>query len=361
MNLKKSQIIQLRQIDENYRRLFESVNDPIVLTDLNGVVIALNARAARFLGMSRAELLGESLDSDWVPPTLRGLLAMLPAARQNDEVDQTLEVRSGDQDIKLTCRTRHITYGGDTVIQWLIQDQNQIVDLETQDEHIYMIVHDLKNPLSNVISSLELIVDTMEDPGNEQSLEDLVNIALRSSRRMELLVELLLDLKRIESGGFNLTTTTARLHTVLMRAVDYIKPSADRKNIPLSVNIASDLPLVLIDVNMIERVVVNLLENACKFVSSGQAVELSARRVNGNHVEITVRDEGPGIAPEDRPRLFQKFSRGSAAEKTQGSGLGLFFCKLAVEAHGGQIDVQSDGVPGHGTTFTVWLPIDSHS
>ena len=220
-----------------------------------------------------------------------------------------------------------------------------------------MIVNDLRNPLGNIISSMELLKDSIGDPNLTPSPAALVNIALRSSRRISLLIESLMDMTRMEAGHFTLSTATARLDTLIERAVDFVKPTADRKSIPLTIKIQPNLPPVLIDVNMIERVVVNLLDNAAKFVTPGQAVEISAVRSGPNEVAISVRDEGPGITPEDRPRLFQKFSRGTAVTgQTPGTGLGLAFCKLAVEAHGGRIRVDSQ--PGKGSTFTFSLPVE---
>jgi signal transduction histidine kinase len=199
--------------------------------------------------------------------------------------------------------------------------------------------------------------ESLRDPNLTPAPGALLNIALRSARRISLLIESLMDVTRMEAGQFTLSTITARLDTLVERAVDFVKPTADRKRIPLTVEVQPDLPPVLIDVNMIERVVVNLLDNACKFAGPGQAVTVSARRNKPTEVEIAIRDKGPGIAPEDRPRLFQKFSRGAAVGgQTPGTGLGLAFCKLAVEAHGGQISVDSE--PGKGSTFTFTLPVE---
>lgn len=346
--------IQFQPMEESYRHLFEQTRDALVLTDLHGALLAINPAAVRLMRVSPNVVLGRRLDSEGTPTSLRSLLALLPVAREKTHATHTVEVRSGGQTLKLACDTQHVLHAGQTAIQWLVHDQSQ--DRSAQEDQIYMIVHDLRNPLSNVISSLELLNESTRTADGQQSLSSLVTIALRSSRRIQLLVESLLDVRRMEAGGFSLITTTARLDGLLERAVEFVRLNAERKNIPLAVHIDADLPPVLIDTSMIERVVVNLLDNACKFAQNGQAVEMRARRVDAKWVEIAVRDEGPGITPEDRATLFQKFNRGSNADNTPGSGLGLVFCKFAVEAHGGRITVDSE--VGRGSTFAFVLPVE---
>jgi signal transduction histidine kinase len=250
-------------------------------------------------------------------------------------------------------------YHGQPAIRWLVHDRTALQELErVRDEQIYMIVHDVRNPLGNIISSLELLKDSLQDPTMTPAPGALVNIALRSSRRISLLIESLMDMTRMEAGQFTLSTTAARLDALIEHAVEFVKPTADRKHIPLSVEIAPNLPPVLINVNMIERVVVNLLDNACKFVAPGQAVTISARLGTGADVHISVHDEGSGIPPEDQHRIFEKFSRDAGiGGQTPGTGLGLAFCKLAVETHGGRIWVESE--VGKGSTFTFTLPIEA--
>lgn len=348
---------RLAQAEESYAGLFEDAASPIVITDRAGVVLDMNPRAGQFTGAAKEAVVGRLLDSDTLPPTLHGLSALLPAARHTAELRHTLELSVAGKTISLDLRIRHIDHHGQPAIQWLIHDETDPLALDrARDEQLYMIVHDLRNPLSNIISSLELLRESVRTPSATSVPNALVNIALRSSRRIALLVESLLDMTRMEAGQFTLATTTARLDMLIERAVDFVKPAADRKHIPLEVDLDPALPPVLIDENMIERVIVNLLDNACKFVSPSQAVRVSARRAD-HEVRISVHDEGPGIAAEDRARLFQKFSRGlSLSGHATGTGLGLAFCKMAVEAHGGQISLDSE--LGKGSTFTFTLPAE---
>ena len=349
----------IAQLEEAYANLMADSTDPVFITDLDGIVIGANPAAAWLADVPRDAFVGLSLGSDRVSSNLRWLHRTLSAARQSPELHQTLDAQARHTVVTYDVHTRHIWHAQHPAIQWVIHDQTAQRESErARDEQIYMIVHDLRNPLGNIISSLELLKESLNDPDVTPAPNALVNIALRSSRRISLLVESLMDMTRIEAGQFTLTTTTARLETVIEHAVDFVKPTADRKHIPLTVELEPSLPPVVINVNMIERVVVNLLDNAIKFVVPGQSVFVSARRSQAGEVEISVRDEGPGIPLADQSRIFQKFSRGtSVSGQAPGTGLGLAFCKMAVEAHGGRIAVDSD--VGKGSTFTFTLQAEA--
>jgi PAS domain S-box-containing protein len=350
-------VARLKRLEEGYLNLVEDSSEAILITDENGVILDANMAASQIIGAPKKILVGKSLQKDAPLPLLRALYSVLLTARQTDDLRQTLQRKSDGADLRLDLHTRLIELEGRPAVRWLVRVHAWHAGVAgSSEDQVYMIVHDLRNPLSNVISSLELLRDSLRNPNMTPAPVSLVNIALRSSRRISLLVESLLDLTRMEAGQYTLSTTTARLDTLIERAVDFVKPTADRKHIPLTVEIDSDLPPVLIDVNMIERVIVNLLDNACKFVMPGQAVHVRARRAD-HEVLISVRDDGPGISPEDKLRLFQKFSRGATMTgQATGTGLGLAFCKMAIEAHGGQIDVESE--PGKGSTFTFTLPVE---
>ena len=118
--------------------------------------------------------------------------------------------------------------------------------------------------------------------------------------------------------------------------------------------LAPGLPLVLMDVDMVRRVLINLLENAIKFSRGGDLTQISVRQVE-DYLQIAVKDSGVGISLRDRERIFEKFTRLGGQDRPKGLGLGLAFCRLAVEAHEGQIWVES--VEGKGSTFTFTLPV----
>jgi signal transduction histidine kinase len=141
----------------------------------------------------------------------------------------------------------------------------------------------------------------------------------------------------------------------VQEAAEEVEPLAEAKNHELTVSIAPDLPLIEIDVDMIRRVTINLLENAIKYTRSGGQVSIKAE-VQSGEIVVSVQDNGPGISVQNQQRLFEKFSRIHHEGRPKGLGLGLAFCRLAVNAHGGKIWLESE--EGQGSTFIFSLPLD---
>jgi signal transduction histidine kinase len=168
------------------------------------------------------------------------------------------------------------------------------------------------------------------------------------------MVSSLLDISRLESGQPIADQNAIDPLALLREALHDVQQAADRRSQKIEAKTPAALPLIWVDVDMIHRVLINLLENASKYSPNETVIRLSAE-VEGTFVKISVKDQGPGIAPVDQQRIFDKFTR--IGEKTQPSGLGigLAFCKLAVEGHGGEIRVQSELKKG--TTVIITLPI----
>ncbi|MGD8604798.1 MAG: ATP-binding protein, partial [Anaerolineales bacterium] len=238
-------------------------------------------------------------------------------------------------------------------LQWILHDireRRQLDDL--RQDLTSMIFHDLRSPLGNVISSLEVMEDSI--PEDDETLKSILSIASRSSRRAARLVESLLDLGQLESGKAVLNKTTTSIGTLVAEAVEEVHPTAEAKGHMLRFELAATLPLVNIDSDMIRRVLINLLENAVKYTNSGGMVTIQARSESGE-ILISVSDSGPGISVDQQESIFNKFTRLDREAKPKGLGLGLAFCRLAVEAHGGKIWVDSE--VGRGSTFTFSLPV----
>lgn len=211
-------------------------------------------------------------------------------------------------------------------------------------------VHDLRNPLSNLRSALQMF--TAAEAGNltEAQLSMLALMEQTADSMLDL-VTAILDVSRLESGRMPLQREVFSLADVLGHVVRQQAPLAAAGQLDLKLDMAPDLPPVDADADLIRRVAQNLLGNALKFTPRGGQVRVTARTAPGE-VQVVVSDTGPGIPPELHSRLFQKFVTGRIPG--HGSGLGLAFCRLAVEAHGGRI--WADSEPGIGATFTFALP-----
>ena len=222
-----------------------------------------------------------------------------------------------------------------------------------RDDMTHTMVHDLRNPLASINAGLEMMTEgSLGDvsPGQREVLQ----LAQQASHRMIELVNAILDVNRLESGRMPLEQQAFSLADLVAESLEAQTALAAEKNIRLESDIPPELPLAWADANLTARVLQNLVGNAIKFTPAEGIVRVVARREEQAQRKLLVQvsDTGPGIPPEIRPRLFQKFVSGQPG---RGSGLGLAFCKLALEAHGERIWVES--TPGLGTTFSFSLAI----
>ncbi|HWJ34399.1 MAG TPA: two-component system sensor histidine kinase KdpD [Steroidobacteraceae bacterium] len=212
--------------------------------------------------------------------------------------------------------------------------------------------HDLRTPLTVLVGLAESLALT-KPPLSAEQMETAEAIQ-DEARRMSTLVSNLLDMARIESGEVRLDLQWQPLEEVVGAALDSARSMLKQHRI--EVRLPRDLPLVRFDALLIERVLVNLLENASKYTPAGSTVTLSADVV-GDQFKVSVSDNGPGLPAGREEALFQKFTRGDRESATPGVGLGLAICRAIVESHHGKIVALNR--PGGGVTFSFMLPLGS--
>jgi signal transduction histidine kinase/CheY-like chemotaxis protein len=238
-----------------------------------------------------------------------------------------------------------------------IQEKSRQLEVASQhkSEFLANMSHELRTPLNAIIGFSEVLVEKMFGELNAKQ-EEYLNDILSSGRHLLSLINDILDLSKVEAGRMELEPGTFSLPEALDNGLTMIKERASRHGITLSLQVDPDLGEVEADERKVKQVVFNLLSNAVKFTPDGGRVELAARRVDGE-VQVSVRDTGIGVAPEDQGRIFEEFRQaGQGPAKTQeGTGLGLALTKRFVELHGGRIWVESE--VGVGSTFTFSLPV----
>ena len=221
-----------------------------------------------------------------------------------------------------------------------------------------LVIHDLRNPLHGIIGAVGLLQMVLA-PEALQDNRDLFELINNNCARLQRLVDSLLDISRIESGELLLARQPANVSQIIQAAVDRLTATLLKRELTCQLRLPADLPQLAVDEDMIDRVVVNLLDNAIKFTPAGGQITISAQ-AREQQVLISINDTGRGIPPELRDHIFERFARAIADDDQRGSmqrgfGLGLTFCKLAIEAHNGQIWAE-DGDNGAGCKFVFTLP-----
>jgi len=249
--------------------------------------------------------------------------------------------------VKLEARDFHI--------EMATEAERRLTELnELKDQHLGIAAHDLRNPLSSIRGMSQMLVEMELDKNTQSSF---LQSIYRVSDQMLTLVDNLLDVAVIESGRFDLKITEENISRLVGERVELMAKNAERKEIRLIADL-QEVTDSLFDADRMRQVVDNLLSNAIKFSPSGSVVNVTCGQA-GRILDITVTDQGPGIPSEDLDRLFDTFEKLSAqptgGEKS--TGLGLSIVKSIVDAHGGEIEVDSE--VGKGTTFIVHLPVES--
>jgi PAS domain S-box-containing protein len=234
----------------------------------------------------------------------------------------------------------------------IFQDITALKQLQhLRQDFMALVAHDLRTPLQSVLLHLETIIQRAVGGAASVPLSAL-QVMKRNSQRIDRLVRDLLDASQVDSRGIHLDLVRVSLPQLASSIVSQVAGALGTHTAVVAVT--GDPPAVLADPIRLEQVVTNLLENAAKYSKAGTHIRILIEPA-GRGAALTVEDHGPGIAPEELPRLFDRyFQTQRARAKRRGLGLGLFIAKGLVEAHGGTISVAS--VPGTGSTFRIWLP-----
>lgn len=343
---------QLQNARQHYRELFEESMDVVFVTDWDGRITETNRRATRMAGFDPERLHSMNIRQlhriDW-DQVGKGFEAL---RRQGSaRYESTLQTATGGA-VTVEVHARPMDFADGAGILWTLHDLTEHKQLEELRQNLNtMIYHDLRSPLSNLVSSLDLLKGMA---GSNEDLRDTLEISENSAQRMQRLISSLLDMNRLEAGQPLTAQTEQRPEDLIQTALRDLGPAAEARQHVIRSVVEEGLPAVWVDKDMVRRVLINLLENAIKFSKGGSKVEIGARR-EGSMVEFWVQDQGPGIPEADRQRVFEKFARLSQGSPVEGMGLGLSFCQLAARAHGGSIRVE--GGKGTGSRFVMALPL----
>jgi two-component system, NtrC family, sensor histidine kinase KinB len=339
---------------QRYYELFEDSIDPIIITDWKGHILEANRQAVATVGYNPLELQKMTIYQlhevrmDKLGEEFSFLKNQHGVSYESDLL------RFSKSSLPVEVHVRKFFFGSAENLQWIFRNISERKELDRLREDLTaMIYHDLRSPLSNIISSLD-ILNVMLPQDSNPSIKSVMQIATRSTDRMQRLISSLLDINRLESGQAITNRKVTDIHTLVNESVEAVQNITDSKQQKVIVHLEDNLPSISVDADMIRRVLINLLENATKYSPSNGTVEVGSS-FKDQMVSIWVEDSGPGIPDEAKDIIFDKFTRLKVEHAPKGLGLGLAFCRLAVQAHGGKIWVESKF--GEGSRFIFTLPV----
>jgi NtrC-family two-component system sensor histidine kinase KinB len=361
--------------------LIESSSSGIILVGTDLRVLVTNPPALEFLHLS-------GQPEDWADRPLQDTLATLRHQEPvvvRSALAEMRRIQGGDEspaEGELSVPPRTINWLSLPVQMDTTTLGRLVVLRDVTEEHLlaqmredltHTMVHDLRNPLTAIMGSLDLLKFFGDNLSDDQ--HDTVKLARSSTQKMLKLINNILEVSQLESRSMPLQRAPVPLADLIAEALRVQSQLAADQDVRLEADVPPNLPPAWADARLMERVLQNLLDNAIKFSPAGGQVKVTARLDDGatprheaeqpdgrSYLVLSVSDSGPGISPELHGQLFQKFVTGR--HERSATGLGLAFCKLAVEAHGGSIWIESthssqENESGQGTTFTFTLPVAS--
>lgn len=323
--------------------LVEAMAEGVVASDDRGHIVTANAAARRLLGYELQDPL-PALDQ----------LFRVKAAREM--VDALLEGRSViERELDLDGQTvlltgRPLSHGGALLV---LHDMTDLRKLETvRRDFVANVSHELKTPLTSISGYAETLVHDSVDPETSRRF---LGVILANARRMQQLVDGLLDLSKIESGGWHPEPEVLDTAAVARESWTLLADRAEHRQVEFETDVESGAERLYADADAFRTVLSNLLDNALRYTPPGGTITLRARREDGG-VRVSVKDTGAGITSEHLHRIFERFYRADAARSRDegGTGLGLAIVKHLVEAHDGKVSAES--TIGLGTEIVAWFP-----
>jgi two-component system phosphate regulon sensor histidine kinase PhoR len=340
--------------------MLTSMVEGVMVLDYRSHVLQINPALERMFGVSRTEARGRPCAELFRHQELNDLVISSLRSRMNHEAEIVLP---------LTNRCLHIEVsvaGGEreneACVVLVFHDMTELRRLENiRKDFVANVSHELRTPLTSIKGYVEALLDGAKD--DPVASAQFLDIILKQSDRLNLIIEDLLELSKIESGRVLLKEEPLDLRPIIDRALSTIKPIADKNGHRLVLSIDDRLPPVAGDEGRLMQVLTNLLDNAVKYTPAGGTITVNSRLVDGSAgtsdkaIELIVSDTGIGIPEQDRHRVFERFYRVDKARSRElgGTGLGLAIVKHIVEGHGGQVWVEANHP--HGSKFVVRLPI----
>ena len=360
-------MLRSQQVDASQSRgILDSIADGVIVTDTNHEIILFSPSAERILGLSSEEVIRHPVfdfigvygagGTRWADAIRTWSLNPTTIDRVMFHAEQ-LELEDGRV---ISIHPAPIILGDEFLgTVSIFRDISREVEVDRlKSEFVATVSHELRTPMTSIKGFVDLLLmDVSGDLEDEQ--RHFLEIIRSNTFRLEILVNDLLDISHLESGKVTLSFQQLDIHLLLDELCEHVhhRSQEEGKQINIQVEAPKDLPKLRGDLERVRQILDNLVENSFNFTPAGGNILLRARHVDGQ-IEIDVIDDGMGISLAEQERIFERFFRGeqSLLLGISGTGLGLSIVLNLIEMHGGRIWVNSDGIPGKGSTFTVSMP-----
>jgi len=355
--LRRSDMGKLLVAQQTTEAVIDSLFDPVLVADGQGLVTRVNPAAERLFG-AKADALGKPIDAATRDPRIAQsvsdvLRAQAPAASEDAASMLPWAVDGARRAFRIRSTPMKDADGRLVGVVTLLEDVTHLSEVSrVKSEFIAAASHELRTPLTSVQMGIHLLLEGIAGTLDDRQRE-ILQVCREDTARLDRLMRELLDLSKIESGAVTPQLTAVRPATLLFEAIEPLRLQVEARGLRLEVDAAPDLPRVAVDRGQIERVIVNLVTNAMRATPAGGAITVAAVPRTAE-VAISVADTGSGIPREFLATIFEPFvqvPRGPSG----GAGLGLTISRRIVEGHGGRLSVQSE--PGRGSTFTFTVPL----
>lgn len=348
------------------RAILEAVADGVLVTEASGIISIFNASAAQILGFGNAQLVGKSLDNFiglfgkagqlWTD-TIRAWSEDPSSADATDFFAEEISLDNGRVvAVSLSPVSTRSEFLGTVSIFRDITHQVEVDRLKS--EFVATVSHELRTPMTSIRGYTDILLMGAAGTLNDQQ-KSFLNVVKANTERLNILVNDLLDISRIEAGKVSLNMQAVPLVETAEKVIqEFTQRSQDEsKTMTFEVQSPDFKPSVLGDVERVRQILENLIENAYLYTPDQGKVTIQFHQDHG-FIQTDVIDNGIGIGPEDQERIFERFFRGEdpLVLASAGTGLGLPIVRYLIERHGGQLWMTSEGIPGRGSVFSFTLP-----
>lgn len=350
--LRRSDLGKLLVAQQTTEAAIDSLYDPVLVTNAGGLVTRINPAAERLFG-ARAALLGKPIGDVARDPRIAQavvdvLRSQAPVASESAAAVLPWAVDGARRAFRVRSTPMKDADGQLVGAVTLLEDVTHLSEISRlKSEFIAAASHELRTPLTSVQMGIHLLLEGSTGQLSERQ-QEILEVCREDTARLDRLMRELLDLSKIESGAVTPVLAPIRPSALIVGAIDPLRLQVESRGIRLQVDAPPDLPAVSVDRGQIERVITNLVTNAMRATPPGGTIAVAAVP-RGEGIAISVADTGTGIPRESLSRIFEAFVQVPHATGG-GAGLGLTISRRIVEAHGGQLTVQSS--PGQGSTFT---------